>query len=276
MSILTPVEAYQPAPSPAPRVAGDLLGSLAERRAPISLAEVDAQAALQTRVDRKFLLTPAELAQFAALLGERFHAMQIDGRRLFTYDSVYFDDPTYALYRAHCQGRRRRFKVRTRTYVDSDLSMLEAKLKGRRGETVKHRIRYRGEDVTRLTTEGRDFLVDLVGREYGTRVPALGPVMQTRYRRTTFVDPIGGERVTCDVDLACGDGRQTRLTPDLVVVETKTANGRGIADRALAHLGIRPVSMSKYAVGIALLHPEFAANRWDRTLRTRFDRHRAA
>ena len=40
-------------------------------------------------------------------------------------------------------------------------------------------------------------------------------------------------------------------------------------------MGIRHLSMSKYCVGIALLHPHLPANRWNRVLRNRFDWDRA-
>ena len=61
----------------------------------------------------------------------------------------------------------------------------------------------------------------------------------------------------------------------MVIVETKSADGQGAADRALAELGIRPVSMSKYCLGVAALHPELPANKWSRLL-TRHDWARAA
>lgn len=40
-------------------------------------------------------------------------------------------------------------------------------------------------------------------------------------------------------------------------------------------MGIRHLSMSKYCVGIALLHPHLPANRWNRVLRNHFDWDRA-
>ena len=42
-------------------------------------------------------------------------------------------------------------------------------------------------------------------------------------------------------------------------------------DRALRSLGSRPVSLSKYCVGMAVLDPRLPANRWNRELRTYFD-----
>jgi hypothetical protein len=38
----------------------------------------------------------------------------------------------------------------------------------------------------------------------------------------------------------------------------------------LRELGVRPVSVSKYCVGVAALHPELPSNPWRRTLRRYF------
>jgi len=52
----------------------------------------------------------------------------------------------------------------------------------------------------------------------------------------------------------------------VAVVETKNPATPSPADRALWDAGYRPVRISKYATGMALLHPELPANRWYRTL----------
>lgn len=240
-------------------------------RDPIGLDEVIAEAALQTRVDRKFLLTPEEFTALADRLGEDFRIMEIDGLRTFRYESVYFDTEDFEQYRAHRQGRRRRYKVRSRTYADTGLSMFEIKTKGLRGATVKHRIEQDLDDAGRLTDHSLEFLDEVVTREYGEEVPALHAVLDSAYVRGTFVNPLDGERVTCDVELQYANGEQQISGPDLIVVETKSADGRGVSDQALAELGIRPVSMSKYCIGIALLNPQLPANKWSRLLHQRFD-----
>lgn len=56
-----------------------------------------------------------------------------------------------------------------------------------------------------------------------------------------------------------------------VLVESKSVDGAGEADRMLRRLGVRPVSVSKYCVGIAGLRPEVAANPWRTTLQRYFD-----
>ncbi len=246
------------------------LHAAATERRGISLGEVISQAALQTRVDRKFLLTPAQFTRFADRLGEDFDVMDIDGRRVFGYESTYFDTFDFEQYRAHRQGRRRRYKVRSRSYVDTGLSMFEIKTKGLRGATVKHRMEQPLHAARHLNAATSAFLAEVLEREYAQSVPDLLPVLDSSYRRATFVDPVGGERVTADVELAYGSGRRRVHGPELIVVETKTANGRGRCDQALAELGIREVSMSKYCIGVALLNPHLPANRWARLLRHSF------
>ena len=54
---------------------------------------------------------------------------------------------------------------------------------------------------------------------------------------------------------------------DLVVLETKAGTRPGAADRLLWARGHRPVRLSKYATGLALIDPDLPDNRWHRTLR---------
>jgi hypothetical protein len=246
-----------------------VLQSIASSRDPVSLGQVMEVAGLQTRVDHKYLLTPEQFATLVGDLGPRFRALEIGGRRLFGYESAYFDSPDLALFRAHRQGRRRRYKIRTRNYLDSRESLFEVKLEGRREETVKHRIPYPFEDRGRINRPARDFLEGVLRSEYGLQPPQLVPSVTTRYGRATLVDLGEGARLTCDVDLECALGDRSEWGPDRVLVESKST-GSGFADRALAARGVRPVSVSKYCVGIALLHPQLPANRWNRILRHEF------
>lgn len=239
-------------------------------REPISLEEVISEAALQTRVDKKFLLTPEEFTALSVRLGAKFKIMQIDGLRAFRYESVYFDTVDLDQYRAHRQGRRRRYKVRSRTYADTGLSMFEIKTKGLRGTTVKHRVQQELATAGELTPDNVEFFNEVLRSEYGQEAPELQPVLESSYTRATFVNPIDGERLTCDIELEYANDRSQLDGPDLIVVETKSADGRGVSDQVLAELGIREVSMSKYCIGIALLNPHLPANRWSRLLQQCF------
>src|SRR5699024_10474723 len=81
----------------------------------VTLEELDNHAALQTRIDRKYLVPRSVVEQLLPDFSGRLLALQIDGQRSFGYRSVYFDTPDLLSYHQHLQGRLRRFKVRTRT-----------------------------------------------------------------------------------------------------------------------------------------------------------------
>lgn len=254
---------------PTPFVTSALLDVVAERPA-ISLREVNSTAALQRRLDNTYLVTPGQLRRLGGAIGPSFRVLEIDGRRLMRYASVYFDSADLELFRAHRQSRRRRFKVRVRTYVDSGTSFVEVKTKSGRGETVKHRIPQPPALRTSLDDRATAFVRRVIRDQYGVNVPSLIPALESRYRRATLVDTQAGERLTCDIGLCWAKGADGRVSgPDKVLLESKTT-GRGQVDDILASCGIRPLSMSKYALGTALLRPDLAANKWNRLLRDEF------
>ena len=227
---------------------------------PIDLASVDAAAALQTRTDRKYLLDEEQLGQLIVRLAGQANVLEIDGRRTFRYRSVYFDTPEYDSYLGAARRRPDRFKVRTRTYVDTDTTWLEVKRRDRRGRTVKHRVA--AASATDLGADDRSFiasfdtLADVAGR--------LVPTLTTSYERTTLV--VGPTRVTIDRDVhgTAADGREVAIGG--VIVETKSDRPGGSVDRVLWALGVRPVTISKYATELAALHPELPSNKWHRVL----------
>jgi hypothetical protein len=236
---------------------------------PIDLPEVLRVAELQTRMDRKYLVSTEQVADLVGDLDGRYRVLRIDGRGLFGYESVYFDTPDLMTFRAHQQGRRCRFKVRTRTYADTGDCLVEVKLKGRRGVTVKERLVHAPEARDRLDGPARAFVNEVLSDFDAAPDWRLDPVLHTRYHRATLVDPDEGARLTFDIELGfCGpDG--VASGPDRVIVESKSA-GAGDADRALARRGVRAVCLSKYCVGIALTRPGVTANRWNRVLRREF------
>lgn len=237
--------------------------------APISLAEVLAAAELQSRVDRKYLVTPAAFAELTRRFRGDLQVLEIEGRRDFRYESVYFDTPDLRAYHLAATGRRSKFKVRTRTYVDSEDCMLEVKTEGGRGETVKERTSYPLEHRDRLDPAGLEFVGQRLGRFVG--VADLVPVLRTDYSRMTLVDSSAGTRVTCDAGLVCtAPGGAVATLDNYVLVEVKSPGGTTAVDRALWSMGTRPESISKYCVGLAVVHPRLPANRWNRTLRRYF------
>lgn len=249
--------------------ASELTASLAQLPA-VSLADLMEFADLQVRVDRKYIVPANLVSRFAADALPRAAVLTIDGHTIFGYESVYFDTLDLVAYRAAAHGRRRRFKVRTRTYLDSGSCMLEVKTVGGRGETVKRRVDHRFEDRATITSAARYVLQQSLGD--AADVSALRPTLTTTYHRSTLVDPEARTRVTVDVGLVCAapDGSSAALD-DHVIVETKSPGGPTPADRWLWSAGHRPVKISKYCTGLAALDGSLPANTWTRTLRRYFD-----
>lgn len=238
---------------------------------PIELAELTERAALQTRVDRKYLLPSDEVASILDQLDPDTRVLSIDGSRCFGYESIYFDTPDLTSYRLTAQRRRRRFKVRTRLYLDSAQCFLEVKTRGARGSTVKSRVPYRLDDRANLGP-GRGFVDEVLARRSITcaETDSLVPTLVTRYRRSTLFLPDTDSRVTIDTGLTWEYDDTSLRLPELTVVETKTGSTASRMDRLLWSRGHRPLRISKYATGLAALRPDLPSAPWRRTLRRHF------
>lgn len=239
---------------------------------PISLGELTEVAALQTRVDRKYVARAEDLDGLIAQVETEARVLQIGQIRCFAYESVYFDTPNLTSYMLAARRRRRRFKVRTRTYLDSSQCWLEVKTRGPRGSTVKNRLPYECSDRAALAP-GRWFVDSTLTNESiknSEEMPLL-PTLVTRYHRTTLFLPSTTSRATIDTELSWQDrdGRWMEV-PGLAIVETKTGSTASGLDRILWASGHRPARISKFATGLAALHPELPVGRWRRTLRQHF------
>ena len=236
----------------------------------VGLDELATSAALMTRTDRKYVLAAAEARDLLAALAAAARVLEIDGARSLGYASTYFDTADLAAFRQAATRRRRRFKVRTRRYVDTGACFVEVKTRAARGVTVKERLPH--DDDARLGA-GRGFVADrLAAADLPDLAAApLVPTLRTGYRRTTLLLP--DARVTVDTALVwtlLGDGGAPvarAAAGDLVVVETKTGSAPSGADRLLWRAGHRPDRISKYATGLAVLRPDLPDAPWRRLRR---------
>lgn len=234
-----------------------------ERFAPISLDALTERAALLTRVDRKYVLTADAVTHLLETAPDSTRQLSIDGVREFDYVSDYYDTPDLACYLGAARRRRRRFKVRHRRYVQTGGAFLEVKT--RRGDaTVKERLAWA---VPEIAGPGADFVESSLRQANLTVDTArLAPTLRTSYRRSTLFLPETGSRATLDADLTWRTPAGRSLASDAVIVETKTGSTPCAIDRLLWSQGYRPVAVSKYAVGLAALHPALPHNRWHRLL----------
>jgi hypothetical protein len=235
-----------------------------DRLEAVTLEELVAVAALQTRTDRKYVMERDHLDRLVASVAPTAKALEIDGQRVFRYETVYFDTPGLTCYLATARRRPERFKVRTRTYVDSGACAVEVKRRDRRGQTVKHRNRYDAARRFELSDQACALVEEIpLARPFA---PALRPTLVSRFQRSTLL--IGGAaRATIDVEVIwTGTDRGVATLGERVIVETKSAGGPCALDRALWSMHVRPGPISKYGVGMAAIDRALPANRWHRTM----------
>jgi hypothetical protein len=235
-----------------PRPAGQPpFASLLARFAPIDLPAMS-RVALLDRTDTKFMLSEEQLYDALGALVEAYYVLDIHSRRLNHYRTLYFDTADFALFRQHHAGRRHRYKVRARNYVDSRLSFLEVKRKFKRNRTIKERMPTAAL-LTCLTPEANAFLDSALPFD----PEALEPTLWNEYTRITLVSKRDHERLTLDLNLrfACYQAGRFLALPNVAIAELKQ-DGHSRNSSFIQQMrarGIRPVKFSKYCAGMAML-----------------------
>ena len=212
----------------------------------LTLDEVDEQAALQTRVDRKYVVTPLTWGDVLGSLPRTPSVLEIEGRRSFRYASTYYDTSDLDSFRDAVRRRPHRYKVRTRHYLDTGSVAVEVKTRTSSGATAKRREWLRSDERRadgRLPEAAASFAAGF--ERIGDTAHLLVETLTTTYDRVTLVT--ADARVTVDRHVAAADAQGRRMDyGDLLIVETKSAGAAGTVDRALWASGIRPASISKY------------------------------
>lgn len=229
---------------------------------PVSLHDVVERADLATRVDRKYFLDVNTVRLLAESLSNSHRILDIDGRRSTTYATTYFDTEDFASCRAHVQRRRRRWKVRSRMYVEDDFCRVEVKTKSGRGQTLKDAVVSHPDRYGSLGGDERAFVANTLSDAHPeVDVARLDPSAEITYTRACLADLADGTRLTIDWGLrsVLSQGK-VRSDEAFAIVETKGGQVPSGADRLLASLGATERSFSKYAATTSLVHPDIADN----------------
>lgn len=238
--------------------------------ATIGLDELNSQSALQDRVDRKYLIKASEVSELLFRLGDTCRVLEIEGFTWFAYRSTYYDTPDLDCYLRAGTRRRRRFKVRTREYLATDHRFLEVKTRGPRKTTVKDRLA-RDEQTDLISPDERRWVCEVLTFRGIANPPVaeLEATLTTNYSRRTLQicppdEPVS--RMTIDLGLAYstpGDnsGNEIALNGH-AIVETKGGPRPSHADHQLWTMRHRPIGISKFGVGMALLNPQLPDLKW--------------
>jgi hypothetical protein len=207
------------------------------------------EAKLMDRIDTKFAFKLVDLVSILSELKKDFFVLDINGKRMGAYESLYFDNDTFQFYHDHHNAKIHRFKVRFRKYVDSELYFLEVKEKIK-GRVSKRRIAVSRFDLE-LTPEEKEFIAIAIGAD-----KELKPQLWNNYKRITLVSADKKDRLTLDLDLSFSwDGQEKRFE-DIVIAELKQENLNRNSPffKLMRNLGIRPYRLSKYCIGTIELH----------------------
>lgn len=241
---------------------------------PISLNEMEA-VKLMNRIDTKYAVPMRVLPAILQAAQADYYAQEIDGKRIATYDTMYYDTDTLDMYIRHHDRQLVRQKIRVRQYVDSHITFLEIKKKNNKGRTKKKRIAVPGFDLTPQTighTKREDWSVeDFIADKSNYTWSEITPHLWTKFHRITLVNKAKTERLTIDLDLVWENviSGETKTFADLVIVELKRdGNVPSRMTDIMLSQRIHPFKISKYCIGTALTTPGLKRNRFKKKIRS--------
>lgn len=239
--------------------ANDILNSFP----PIHLQEMEG-VKLLNRTDTKYVTTRAMLTEWLALACEEYFMLEINGKRLMPYHTIYLDTPALEMYHAHHSRRAHRQKVRVREYENGHEMFLEVKDKNNHGRTKKKRMSI--SELRLLPGEQTEWVDEKIMLDAKT----LKPTFENRFRRITLVNKKKTERLTIDLDLEFHNlltGNSVSLDKNVIIEVKRDGICESPAIRLLQQMRIKPCGFSKYALGMAMTAPSLKQNNFKERIR---------
>jgi len=200
---------------------------------------------LQTRYDRKFIIHQKNLPALFSILTEDHSIVHAKNQPVAHYKNLYFDTPSHYFLNEHLRGRRPRYKVRIRHYVERELSFVELKQKLPSNATVKLRspIDYHVEQLNNFSDEMKN--------ECPITIKELQPSLRTDFQRVTLLSNAINERATFDFNINFQFQSNRTSIPNLAIIELKQgrATPRSQIILSLSKVGAVPLTISKYCTG---------------------------
>lgn len=219
---------------------------------------------LLNRIDTKYICNVGLLTEILLMAKDYFKVQTINNERSFEYESLYFDTENLKTYFDHHQGKRLRYKIRFRNYLDTGDTFLEIKKKRSFKRTDKKRDRFEFSKL--LKKEHKDFiekLIDVPSSEFK-------PAIWTKFRRITLAGKNHIERITIDQNIRFSIEEREIELPNMIIIEVKRNKTGDISPftKILKELKIKPIGISKYILGNILLNPKIKHNRFTRKIKT--------
>ncbi len=227
----------------------------------ISLDEMD-NVKLMDRMDTKYTFHISQLEQILPMVIDKYRVLEINGKRVSDYKTLYYDTTDFELYHKHHSGKLNRYKVRHRTYVDSNVGYLEVKFKNNKGRTLKERIKKK-EVLFSWPDDAKQFLSKKTPYEPNTLIPTLW----VNYSRITLVNKLSKERLTIDLNLEFKKDAVEKKLHQMVIAEVKQQKSQSSPFiHTMKKLHIRIGSISKYCMAVAYTSPDVKTNQFKEKL----------
>ena len=225
---------------------------------PLSLQD-SGDVRLLKRMDTKYLFTESLLPGLLTDLAQDYDVLEVDGLRMQHYKTRYFDTPDFELYRQHHNGQRDRYKLRVRSYLDTDLDFLEVKKKDNHNWTQKSRMVSEEIPASQSPTVKAflDATFPINRAVYVTKIV-------NSFYRIALVSKHDHERLSLDLDIRFLSPSTQFALPGVVVAEVKQPEFsiHSAIIHKIRQAGYRPTRFSKYCVGIALAYPHLKYNKF--------------
>jgi len=217
---------------------------------------------LMDRTDTKYTFKADQLPALLKLTEPHYKCLQIEGKVISHYQTLYYDTEEMTLYKKHHNGELNRYKIRHRTYVDSNMGYLEVKFKNNKGRTIKERIKQKV-----VGNEFNETAIQFLSSELPFNPNVLKPVVWVNYGRITLVNKLTAERVTIDTGLQFVTDTKNITLDNLIIVEVKQdKKKRSPFIDAMKSMHIREGSISKYCFAIAFTRNDVKKNNFKEKL----------
>ncbi len=232
---------------------------------PITLEEMSG-IKLMNRTDTKFVASIGQLHSFLLAVQGKYYIQEINGKRIASYHTTYFDTDDYQMYRMHHCGRTIREKIRVRTYMDSDDTFFEIKNKNNHGRTKKKRI-----SIEALETmhEEYDSIIPFMDKHAWYRIEEVSPVIENWFNRITLVNFGKTERLTIDFNLHfhhLKSDKRDELKRVAIIELKRDGNVSSPALDIIRELRIKRSGFSKYCIGSAMTNDSLKRNNFKERL----------
>jgi len=221
----------------------------------ISLKELDSLKLLN-RVDTKFVFNIDVLPSILAEIENDYEVLMIGERKIFQYESLYFDTKNFDHYLAHHNGKPNRIKVRFRKYTDSGDVYFEIKKRVKDSRTDKHRIKL---DEIHSSLNGAE---TSLMKSLKLSSENLENKIWINYNRITLASRSTKERVTIDLNLTFDTNIKKKIFPNIIVAEIKQDKFSRVSKfvSVLRKYNIPEFRISKYAIAIAMMEEGIKSN----------------